>query len=184
MTRAVANRYVEALADVMLEPGSGATPEFVLAQLQTFGELLRESSDLDRVLRSPAVPPADKRALLTAISSRAGLSELMRNFLCVVVDHRRIAHFNLLLQGFEAWLDAHRNRVQVEIRVAESIDADQRNALERRFAEITGKQVRATYVVDPSLLGGSLAVVGSTLYDGSLRSALGALAAGMANRNR
>ena len=95
----------------------------------------------------------------------------------MVVEHRRIAHFGMLVQGFRSWLDAYRNRVEIEVRVASEIGEDQMAALERSFREITGKRVRASYVVDPELLGGTSVQVGSTLYDGSLRAALGRLAA-------
>lgn len=183
MTRAVANRYVTALADVVLEPESGLTPEDTLDHLHGFADLLRESPDLAGVLRSPAVTPEDKQALLEAVFDRGGVPALIRNFLYIVVEHRRTVHFDLILAGFRAWLDEHRNRVEVEVRVAAEIGSDQEAAIEERFREITGKQVRASFTVDPALLGGSVVRIGSTLYDGSLRSTLGALTRDMAGRN-
>ena len=102
----------------------------------------------------------------------------------MVVEHRRIAHYGMLVQGFRSWLDAYRNRVEIEVRVASEIDENQKAALERSFGEITGKRVRASYVVDPDLLGGTSVQVGSILYDGSLRAALGGLAGNMASEAR
>ncbi len=184
MNRAVANRYITALTDVLLEPGSGLAPEAALEQLQEFGGTLRETPDLESVLRSPAIPPEQKRDLIAGISERSGWSQIVRHFLCVVIEHHHLVHFGLLLQCYQSWLDAFRGRVEVEIRVAQEIDDGQRAALEQRFRDLTGKHVRASYVVDSSLLGGSVAMVGSTLYDGSLRSALGSLAAGIAAGDR
>ena len=176
MTEAVANRYVTALADLVCEPGSGLAPEQALDQLQAFGEVLAESDELGAVLISPAIAPREKEDLISEIGRRIGLSAIVENFLQIVVEHRGIAEFGLLEKGFRNWLDAYRGRVAVEVRAASEMDSGQKAALKRRFEEITGKRVRATYVVDPDLLGGTSVQVGSTLYDGSLRAALGTLA--------
>lgn len=184
MTRAVANRYIAALTDILLEPGSSLTPEAALEQLQSFGSMLRDASDLELVLRTPAISPEQKRELVAGIGERSGWSPIVQNFLCVLIEHHRLAHFGVLLRCYQSWLDAYRDRVELEIRVAREIDDRQRAVFEQRFRELTGKHVRTSYVVDPSLLGGSVARVGSTLYDGSLRSALGSLAAGMATGGR
>ncbi|MCY4533823.1 MAG: F0F1 ATP synthase subunit delta, partial [Bryobacterales bacterium] len=101
-----------------------------------------------------------------------------------VADHRRIGHYSLIADGFRAWLDTHRNRIEVQVRSAGPIGADQKADLEGRFRELTGKDIRATYAEDPSLLGGSAVQVGSTLYDGSLRAALGSLAVSLAAGDR
>ena len=179
MTRAVANRYVTALADVVMQPKTGLSPEAALEQLEAFGSLLAESGDLAAVLQSPAVLPGEKRDLVAEIGARIGLARVVRNFVHVVTEHRRIAHFDLLVEGFRSWLDSHRDRVQVEVCSAVRLADGQKAALEQRFRDLTGKQVRASYVLDPELLGGSLVRVGSTLYDGSLRAALGTLATGL-----
>ena len=184
MTHAVASRYVAALADVVMEAETGIAPEAALDQLQAFGKVLEASEELVAVLTSPAVPPGEKGDLIADIGERIGLAPVVRSFLQVVVEHRRITHFGILVQGFRSWLDAYRNRVEIEVRVASEIDEDQMAALEQSFREITGKRVRASYVVDPELLGGTSVQVGSTLYDGSLRAALGRLAGNMATEAR
>lgn len=176
MTQSVANRYVTALADVVTEPGSGLAPEKALRQLQSFSGLLAESGELEAVLTSPSVSPSDKGDLLTDIGARIGLSPVVRTFLHVLVDHRRIAHFGLVLQGFRSWLDDYRNRVEMEVRVAAELAPAQRVTLERRFRTLTGKEVRARYLIDPDVIGGSSVRIGSMLYDGTVKAALGSLA--------
>ena len=183
MTQAVANRYVTALAEVVTEPGSDLTPEGALGQLESFADLLAQSADLGNVLRSPAVSPREKRDLVSEIAERIGLDRTIRNFLWILVDNHRIGQVGVLLKEFRTWLDGFRGRVGVEIRVAGEIDGAQKAAIEDRFRELTGKDVRATYVVDPALLGGSAVQVGSLLYDGSLRASLGALAGDLGNAN-
>ncbi len=184
MTQAVADRYVTALADVLSQPDSDLSPEDAAVQLERFGDLLDTSTDLDNVLRSPVASPRAKRDLIAEIGDRIGLDPIVRNFLWVAVDNHRVGQFALLLKGFRSWLDRQRNRVAVEVRVADEIGEDQRAVLESRFRELTGKDIRATYVVDPTLLGGSSVQVGSLLYDGSLRSSLASLASDLGSADR
>ena len=81
MDRAIANRYVAALAEIVTRPECALSPESALEQLETFGELLSSSPELEGVLSSPVVKPEDKRALIRDIGSRAGLDALLVNFL-------------------------------------------------------------------------------------------------------
>ncbi len=184
MTRAVANRYATALAEVVQEPDSGLTPESTLDQLEGFAAMLRESPELDSILRTPAIGPGEKRGLVGEIAQRAGWSPYVQNFLGVVIDQRRVAHFDMIVRAFRDWLDEQNGRVAVEIRTARPLDAEQRAALEERFRALIGKEVRTQVVDVPSLLGGSQVLVGSTLYDGSLRSALDSLGQAMESRDR
>lgn len=175
MDRAVANRYVAALAEIAARPDCALTPESALEQLETFGDLLSSSPELGGVLSSPVVKPEDKRALIRDIGSRAGLDALLVNFLCVVTDERRIGHFALFVDEYRSWLDRHLGRVALEVRLARPVGTDQSQALEALFRNVTGNRVRTTYLHDPAILGGCSVQVGSTLYDGSLRTALNSL---------
>ena len=183
MDQAVANRYVSALAEVVTQQDSELSPEAASEQLEAFGEVLDESAELAAVLYAPSIPTSEKRALIAEVGGRLDLAQIIVNFLTVVTEHRRIRHYSLISDGFRTWLDEHRNRVEVQVRSAATLSAGQRADLEGRFRELTGKEVRATYVEDPSLIGGSAVQVGSTLYDGSLRAALGSLAHRLAAGN-
>ena len=121
MTHAVASRYVTALADVVMEAETGIAPEEALEQLQAFGTVLEESGELVTVLTSPAVLPGEKGDLIAEIGERIELAPIVRSFLQVVVEHRRIAHYGMLVQGFRSWLDTYRNRVEIQVRVASEI---------------------------------------------------------------
>ncbi len=172
MSLAIANRYASALADVVSQSDSGLNPEQALEQIESFGATLGKSADLRGVLLSPAVRPAEKRALTTQLCSRLGCSEKVRNFVHVVVDHRRVALFGEFVNAYRSWLDQRRGLARAEVRTARAIDADQQTSLERRFAALTGKSIAARYIVDANVLGGSVVRIGSTVYDGSLRAKL------------
>ncbi len=172
MALAIANRYASALADVVSEPDSELSPEQALQQLEDFGAALEKSAELRGVLLSPAVRPAQKRALTAQLCRRLGCSQTVRNFVRVVIDHRRTASFGEIVNAYRSWLDRRRGVARVEVRTARAMDAGQQASLEKRFAALTGKSIAAEYSVDADVLGGSVVRIGSTVYDGSLRAKL------------
>ena len=166
------SRYARALVDVVLAPGSGLKAEDATAQLKTVEEWIQSSPDLRSIFITPAVPTSRKRAVLTKLAAEAGLAPMIRNFLCVILDHRRIAQLTEIRQAFETILDEQTGFVSAQVTSATALDDNQWKVIETELARMTGKQVRMHTKVDPELLGGVMAKVGSTVYDGSLRGQL------------
>lgn len=173
---AVASRYANALADVVTAGASPARPENVLAELRAFEGVLRGSAELQNALTTPAVPAARKRAVVARIGGLLNLSQVSRNFLFVLVDHRRIADFSNVLQSLEVILDERMGFARAEVTVARELTEPQRAALDTELERLSGKRVRARYGVDPALIGGVVARIGSTVYDGSVRGQLNSMA--------
>ena len=172
---AVATRYANALADVITAPKTPARPEAVLAELRGFEAVLRGSPELHNALVTPVVPSSRKRAVVAKIGERIGTSAVTRNFLFVLVDHRRIADFSDILQSLEVVLDERLGFARAEVVAARELTQAQRAALGAELERISGKRIRARYGVDASLIGGVLARIGSTVYDGSVRGQLNSL---------
>ena len=176
MSLAVANRYSRALAEVVFAPNSGVTAEQVLDEVGALAAAVKGSPELSAVLRSPAVTNAQKRGLLGKICEKLGASKTVRNLAWVVADHNRSNILGDIRKSFEALVDERRGMARAEISVAAEASTEQKAALEAALARLTGKQVVASYEVDPALIGGATARVGSTVYDGSVRGQLSALA--------
>jgi F-type H+-transporting ATPase subunit delta len=174
-TSAVANRYANALADVVTTPGSGIRAEDILGELRSFEAALRESAALQNALTSPAVPPARKRAVVGKIADALKLSRIARNFLYVLIDHRRIAALDGVLHSFEIIVDERLGFARAEVTSARELTDAQRTAISAQLERMTGKRIRMRYGVDPSLIGGVVARIGSTVYDGSVRGQLDSL---------
>jgi len=174
MAAALASRYARALADVVTRPDAPPA-EQTSEQLRGFLAALGISAELRHALLSPAVAPASKKAVIARIGERLGFSRATRNFLYVVTDNRRLALLDQIVAAFETLLDERRGVERVEVRSARAIEPDQQPALAARLSRLTGKQARLEFAVDPSLLGGAVARIGSTVYDGSVRGRLQAL---------
>ena len=172
---AVATRYANALADVVTAPASAVKPEAALAELRSFEAALRGSAELENALVTPAVPVARKRAVVARVGSLLNLSRVARNFLFVLVDHRRIAALPDVLQSLEVVLDQRLGLARAEVLAARELSEAQRAALQAELERLSGKRIRARFGVDASLIGGVVARIGSTVYDGSVRGQLAAL---------
>jgi F-type H+-transporting ATPase subunit delta len=172
---AIASRYAAALADVVTASGSALRPEDALKELHAFAAVLSSSVELGRALESPSVPTSRKRAVVGRIADVLKLSRIARNFLFVLVDHRRIAQLSDILKTFELMLDERLGFARAEVASARDLDEGQRNALNGKLERMSGKRIRMRFTVDPSLIGGVVARIGSTVYDGSVRGQLTAL---------
>ena len=175
MALAVANRYAQALADVVSKPGTGAEPKLAIGQLVRFQELLEVSRPLRRVLASPAVTPANKRALVATLCERLEIAVVVRNFLYVVIDHRRMPFLGEMIGAFQEWLDDQAGVARLLVTTAQPIGEQQQSAFIEKFSKVTGSTVVAEFGVSSDLVGGATVRHASTLFDGSLRAQLKAL---------
>ena len=172
MTGGLATHYARALADAVFAPNSGLAPEEAVRQLRDSVTLISESKDLERAMLSPAVNKSRKTAVISKLADELGLHRLIRNFLLVVVSHRRIRELHDMEQQFEAVVDERLGWIPAEIASARELTPEQRQEIERVLGTELGKFIRAKYVVDPDLLAGVRARVASREYDATLRSKL------------
>lgn len=167
---AVLARYARAFADVVVE--QKLNPDKTTEELSQFADLIHTSHELRNVLQNPAVARGQKLALLDAIIQRIGGAKMLRNFLAVLIDHRRIGSAGEIVKQFKEEMDRRMGIAEARVSSARELTALEKKSLENQLAEITGKVVRATYTEDAALLGGVTVRVGSTIYDGSVQGRL------------
>jgi F-type H+-transporting ATPase subunit delta len=172
---AVTSRYANALADVVTASGAALDPDAVAAELHAFAGVVGESAELRNALLTPAVAPGRKKAVVERIGAMLGISRIVRNLLFVLVDHRRIAMLPDLATDFEAVMDERLGFARAEVAAASELTAAQRTAVAAELERVTGKRIRARFGVDSALIGGVVARIGSTVYDGSVRGQLASL---------
>lgn len=175
MTNALSAHYAEALANAIFAADSGITPEAASEQLKSAVNLVASSKDLQRVLLSPAVNKVHKQAVIGKLSDELGLQRLIKNFLLVVVSHRRIGELPMMQKNFDLIVDERTGWVAAEITSAHELTAEQRQEIERALGNKLGKFVRAHYHVDPAVIGGVKAHVASVEYDATIRGKLEAM---------
>ena len=164
---AVAAPYARAFADVVLEAHLNAND--VQKQLDNFVAVWWESDDLREVFLDPTFPADQKVAILDKLNERLGMSQQVRNFLAVLIQHDRMDILGEILDEYRREMDRRLGISEVHVTTARPLEADERRGIEQKVASLTGTQVRTQYFEDKSLLGGVVVRVGSTVYDGSVR---------------
>jgi F-type H+-transporting ATPase subunit delta len=167
--KALAERYAGALVDVALEKGQA---EQVKQELSAFAAVVRESAALRAILANPAITRADKHATIEQLVALMGASRTLRNYLFVIVDQRRAGMLEEIEQAFSRILDSRQGITQATVSSATELSANERAELTTALGKLTGEKVQAQFMMDSDLIGGSIVKIGTTIYDGSVRTQL------------
>jgi F-type H+-transporting ATPase subunit delta len=165
----MAGRYASALFELALEADA---LDSVAEDLDGFAAMMDESEDLSRLVRSPAFSREDQMRAIDAVLNEAGASGLVRKFIGLVTQNRRLFAIGDMIRGYRALLARHRGEVTAEVVSAEPLGAAQTTALAAALRERLGRDARLEARVDPGLLGGLVVRVGSKMIDTSLRTKL------------
>ncbi len=169
MAIAIANRYARALADVI---GSAGNYRTVLQELSDFTAAYRQSADLREVLQTPVLPVGEKIKVLDALLARLGASRVTSNFLRVLMAHYRMGLLEQVEEAFRRISNDRLGIARVKIFAASDLTDAERGNLSTRFERLTQKRAELEFRLDPTLIGGIVAQIGSTVYDGSVRGHL------------
>jgi F-type H+-transporting ATPase subunit delta len=167
MTRKTAGaRYARALFDVALKE---ADVQQVGRELAEFARLVAGHEMLARVLTNPALPAAQKRAVVQQLLERSGpMTPVVGKLLLLLADGDRLMLLPDVALAYENRLMEHAQVVRAEVVTAIALPADRVAALQEGLATATGRSVQLDARVDPSIIGGAIARIGSTVFDGSV----------------
>lgn len=174
-SRAAAARYARALFDVVRHESGGQRAELERVQqdLFEFAKLVTTHEALSRVLANPAIPASRKKAVVAELISRApGLSRVLAKLLLLLAERDRLALLPEVAAAYRDRLMDHLQVVRAEVTTAIPLPPDRVQALQQGLARATGRQVQLGTRVDASIIGGAVARIGSTVYDGSVTTQL------------
>ena len=165
-SRAAGARYARALFDVARKEGD---IDQAGRDLAAFAQLVAGHELLPRVLGNPAIPPARKRAVVEQLLARTGFaSPMVGKLLLLLADRDRLGLLPEIAAAYQDQLMVHAKVVRAEVITAMELPRDRIAALQQGLAQATGRQVQLETRVDPSIIGGAITRVGSTVYDGSV----------------
>ncbi|HXG54285.1 MAG TPA: ATP synthase F1 subunit delta [Vicinamibacterales bacterium] len=165
-SRAAANRYARALFDVAQKE---ADIQQVSRELAAFVEVFSGHELLSRTLSNPAIPTARKRAVVEQLLARfENLSPITSKLFLLLADRDRLVLVPDIATAYDARVMDHAQVVRAQLTTAVALPDDRVAALQQGLAKATGRQVQLETTVDPSIIGGAVARIGSTVYDGSV----------------
>lgn len=167
---AFVSQYARAFADVVLQSRLDAPA--IDRQLNDFLAAWDSSAPLREVFENPAIAETQKIVILDKINAKLGMVKELRNFIAVITRNNRIAHVHEIAQAYRAELQERQGIRQAEIVTARKLNEQERNSLLAGVGQLAGARVQATFKHDPSILGGTVVRIGSTVYDGSVKGRL------------
>ncbi len=165
----IARRYAKALFSLADEQGQ---VEQWSSGLEGLGRALASSPELRDTLASPLFEKDQRRAVVGELAKALGLAETVRDFLLLLADRDRLAYLPAVVQNFRDLADARLGRVRARVTSAVPLAPEDAKRIAEKLAQAEKAQVIVETAVDPALLGGVVAQVGSLVYDGSVRSQL------------
>jgi F-type H+-transporting ATPase subunit delta len=168
---AAAGRYARALFDVVRKENGNL--EQVEADLQQFVDLFVQHPVLASTLGNPAIPAAKKQAVARALIERAGnLSPVLAKTILMLGDRDRLILLPEILRVYRDRLMDHQQVIRGEVTTATALAPEKLRSLEHGLQQATGRKVILEAKVDPSIIGGVVTRLGSTVYDGSVTTQL------------
>jgi F-type H+-transporting ATPase subunit delta len=164
--KTAATRYARALLDVAVQ--EKANLEGIEQELASFVALFAQYPTLAKVLLNPAVPVPRKRAAVTDLTKAAQSSPTVSKLLILLAARDRLVLLPDLLTSYRDRLLDYQKVVRAEVTTATPLAADRAKAIESSLAQMTGRTVILDTKIDPSIIGGVVARIGSIVYDGSV----------------
>ena len=168
--KTAAGRYARALFDVALK--ENVDLQSLDDQLAGFVGLLNRHPTLEKALLNPAVPAPRKRTVVEQLIASSSIQTVLAKLLTLLAERDRLVLVPDMLAAYRERLLDHQNVVRAEVITSAPLSDDRTKAIERSFAEVTGRSVRLSTRVAPELIGGMVAKVGSTVYDASVTTQL------------
>jgi F-type H+-transporting ATPase subunit delta len=164
--RAAAVRYARALFDVAQRERLDL--ERISRELTEFSQLVLTNDGLSRTFFNPAVPAPRKRAVVERLLVLSPLSPPVARLLVLLAERDRLTIVESLTRAFRERVMEHQQIVRAEVTTAIPLSPERVAALQSGIARATGRQVQLETKVDPSIIGGAVTRIGSTVYDGSI----------------
>lgn len=166
--RRYASAYLDAIDQANLDSAAG--------EIKSFLKLIAENRDLRSVIENPLFSAVDKRAILQAVSQKAGLTKSLGNFMLTVLDNGRVEHLASILRAVLLQINKRQGAVDARIETAFPLNKEQEGKLAAEIGSLTGGKANMTVHVNPALIGGIVITLGSQRFDGSVKRRLELLA--------
>lgn len=175
----VARRYASALADVVVERKEERE---VQQEIEQWASMIESNPELKQVFANPTIPYDDKRKVLEELISRTRVRPTTASFLRVLLRNQRLSQLRDVAERFGQVLDERSGVVSASVTTAKPIPEDVKTQLRDTLAVATGRRVRVTFNTDETIIGGVVARIGSTIFDGSVQNRLERLTEELAGR--
>jgi len=165
-----AKRYARALFDVAVTEKADLSQ--IDRDLASVAEMFEGNRELLTLSTRSNVPAATRDKMVAALSTKLGLGPHVTKLFGLLAGKNALEITPAVAAAYRERLLAHQNLVRADVTSAVPLTAENTKQLADSLSKATGKTVEVSVSVDPELLGGVVARIGSTVYDGSVRTQL------------
>jgi len=162
---AIARRYSAALFDVAKRHDS---IDAAAAGLASVAALVAGSPELKAVLDSATVPSVKKLSVMSTLAAELQVSDEIQRLIAALGDRDRLAIIGEVAAAFDARVREDRHIQKAVVTTAVPLSAEKTAALAASLSQALGGTITIEAHVDPSIIGGVIAQVGSLVFDGSV----------------
>ncbi|HEV8608459.1 MAG TPA: ATP synthase F1 subunit delta [Thermoanaerobaculia bacterium] len=167
------SRFARPYAQAFLETApAGFDVEAFLERASVLSRALAADRRLKAFLAAPSLPVEAKRDVLDDLAGRVGIDDFGQRFLRLVLDNRRILALDEILGAIREARDRQLGIVEAFVTVAAPLADGERARIEQALARQLKRHVRMRVQVDPNILAGFVARVGSEVFDASVLRAI------------
>lgn len=174
----VARRYAAALADVV---ANTSEIDSIKTELKTWEQMINTNGDLQIAFRNPAISQADKEKVLGSLIAKTRPSKTTANFLRVLLRNSRLTEISEINEKFASVLEERSGTISALITSARPLSENEKTEMKANLTKLSGKTVNLKFEIDETLIGGVVTRIGSTVYDGSVKTQLEELKAQLAS---
>ncbi len=168
----VARRYATALADVVTKTGD---TDSVKVELKTWEQMISANTDLQTAFDNPAISQVNKEKVLENLIEKTKPTKTTANFLRVLLRNNRLTEIGEINEKFSSVLEERSGAVSAKITSARLLSDAEKVEMQMNLSKLTGKTVSLNFDTDETLIGGVVTRIGSTVYDGSVKTRLAEL---------
>jgi len=141
-------------------------------QVSSILKLINESIDFRDLIKDPTNKIDDQLNAIEEISNQFKFNELLKKFLGFVVSKRRFFYIEKILNDFLTICSNARGEIQAELLAAKELNENEINNIKNELSNTFGSNIKLIHKYDPSLIGGLILKVGSTMVDTSIKNKL------------
>jgi len=160
-----ARRYANVLFDITQSRGIA---DRALADLTAVRDVVASHPDLRHIFDTPVVAPQKKRAILDGLLAHASIGDEVRRTLALLADRDRLVLLPAIAAAFSDRVMRAKNILPADVVTAVPLTPEGRASLASALSKAVGSDVTIHERVDPDILGGMIARVGSLVFDGSV----------------
>jgi F-type H+-transporting ATPase subunit delta len=162
----LAKRYGKAL---FLAAREESAVDLYAAQLNEFKKAFKSESILLKFAQTPLVRSEDKEKIAKSISQTLKLSSTLTAFLALLAKRGRLALIEDICHAYQAEVDALNSVSRAKVKSASKLGEAEQKEMQKVLEQICNKKVEVEYEVEPGVIGGICAQIGSLIIDDSVR---------------